>query len=323
MQMRRPSGALLASLIVHAVVGMFFVQALVMERPLFDVFNFGRTQPEQPEEAVRYVTLGTPGAPVRPGLPPPAGNGRLAPPPPPLVAPAVIPDEIPPIPDVPTPDISPLVPSTGPLIGGNGVLSGIQPHYGDGRLWGAPPGVRQGPPPTPLEAMRGATHDEIKSYNDSMRVAGRNTRAPGDWTVNKGGQKFGVDPRYIRLGPVSIPTAVLALLPLNITGNPTTMERERNIDAMRRDIDLHAQQAANESAFQDAVRALRARKDRERAERLKKEREQKGESGETSDEDKPPAEPERRPVRHNVEPPPSSMSPLPSSPPPPPSFPSP
>jgi len=90
-------------------------------------------------------------------------------------------------------------------------------------------------------------------------------RDPTDWTIQKGGQKWGIDRKAIRLGPVSIPTALLAMLPLNIQGNPQTMERDRAYAAMHRDITWHAQQAINEADFTKAVRSIRERKERERA----------------------------------------------------------
>jgi hypothetical protein len=64
---------------------------------------------------------------------------------------------------------------------------------------------------------------------------------------------------------VSIPTALLALLPLNLQGNPITMDRDRAYAAMHRDISWHAQQGINEADFVKAVRSIRERKERERA----------------------------------------------------------
>ena len=90
-------------------------------------------------------------------------------------------------------------------------------------------------------------------------------RDPTDWTIKKGGYKWGIDKHAIRLGPVSIPTALLAMLPLNIQGNPQTMERDRAYAAMNRDITWHAQQAINDADFMKAVRSIRERKERERA----------------------------------------------------------
>jgi len=280
MRLRRPSGALIASIIVHAVVGALFVQALVMKRPLFDIFNLARQVAADSAHQVRYVTLGSPGA-SRSGPPPSGGGGRPVPPPP-FVAPTRVPDKLPPLPPPRPPERTPApsgMPTTGPLIGGNGVLSGIQPHYDDPRLWGTPGPVAT-VPRTHAEQMDSVAHEDIRSYNDSMSAVAQNQRAPGDWTVKKGGQKYGIDQKFIRLGPISIPTAVLALLPLNVTGNPTTIERSRNFDAMQRDIDLHAHQAMNEAEFQKAVKALRKRKDKERAEREKAQTEKKSQGGE-------------------------------------------
>jgi hypothetical protein len=55
------------------------------------------------------------------------------------------------------------------------------------------------------------------------------------------------------------------MLPLNIQGNPTTIQRDRAFAAMNADINWHAQQAINEADFMKAVRSIRERKERERA----------------------------------------------------------
>jgi hypothetical protein len=120
------------------------------------------------------------------------------------------------------------------------------------------------PPKTVAQTIDSIIVDAIAPYNDSVaRVAAG--RDPTDWTIKKGGYKWGMDKRAIRLGPVSIPTALLALLPLNITGNPSTMDRERSYAAMNRDINWHAQQAINDADFMKAVRSIRERKEREKA----------------------------------------------------------
>jgi hypothetical protein len=106
--------------------------------------------------------------------------------------------------------------------------------------------------------------DAITPYNDSVAAAAQK-RDPTDWTIEKGGYKWGIDRHAIRLGPVSIPTALLAMLPLNLQGNPSTMERDRTFASMNRDITWHAQQAINDADFMKAVRSIRERKERERA----------------------------------------------------------
>jgi hypothetical protein len=151
----------------------------------------------------------------------------------------------------------------GPLIGTGGPARGIRPQYSDPRVW-APPGRVVAPPKTVAQTIDSIIGVAIAPYNDSVAAAAQR-RDPTDWTVEKGGYKWGIDRRAIRLGPVSIPTALLAMLPLNIQGNPVTMERDRSYAAMNRDINWHAQQAINEADFMKAVRSIRERKERERA----------------------------------------------------------
>jgi hypothetical protein len=118
----------------------------------------------------------------------------------------------------------------------------------------------------------------IAPYNDSVAAAAQK-RDPTDWTVEKGGYKWGIDRKAIRLGPVSIPTALLAMLPLNLQGNPTTIQRDRSYAAMNQDIAWHARQAINEADFMKAVRSIRERKERERAAALSGSSGSKGGSG--------------------------------------------
>jgi hypothetical protein len=151
----------------------------------------------------------------------------------------------------------------GPIIGIGGPSRGIRPQYSDPRVW-EPPGKVVGTPKTVAQAIDSIIVDAIAPYNDSVAAAAQQ-RDPTDWTIKKGGYKWGMDSKAIRLGPLSIPTALLAMLPLNITGNPQAYERNRSYAAMNRDINWHAQQAINEADFMKAVRGIRERKERERA----------------------------------------------------------
>ena len=83
------------------------------------------------------------------------------------------------------------------------------------------------PPKTVAQTIDSIIGVAIAPYNDSVAAAAQK-RDPTDWTVNKGGYKWGIDRQAIRLGPVSIPTALLAMLPLNLQGNPVSMERDRS-----------------------------------------------------------------------------------------------
>jgi hypothetical protein len=79
-----------------------------------------------------------------------------------------------------------------------------------------------------------------------------------------------VDQKFIRLGPVSIPDAVLAVLPINHLGeNPELGQRERQLNAMRSDIMQGAQRQMNEDDFHRAVKDVRERKEKEHEELLK------------------------------------------------------
>jgi hypothetical protein len=115
----------------------------------------------------------------------------------------------------------------------------------------------------------------IQPWNDSI-AANRNTRDPTDWTFQKGGQKFGIDKKYIHLGPVSIPTAILALLPMNVTANPVVGDRVRTLNALNAQIMSQAQRGMNDADFQKAVRSIRERKERERAAAEREKEEKKG-----------------------------------------------
>lgn len=254
---QRFSPSFVISVGVHAVVATALMRMLILSA---DDFTTRKKQAAEPGERVSYVTVAQPGA-AAPTLGRVGGDGR------PLEsreiriqAPSAIPQGIPaPDPDAPaTADAG-----NGPLVGGGGPVKGVQPRYSDPRLWQEPTQIVS-PPKSVAETIDALIVEGIKPYNDSLaRVAER--RDPTDWTLEKGGYKWGIDKRAIRLGPVSIPTALLALLPLNLQGNPIQMDRDRTYAAMHRDISWHAQQGVNEADFAKAVRSIRERKERERA----------------------------------------------------------
>lgn len=252
----RPSPAFFVSVGVHAVVAVLLMRMLILNIDLSPASE----RLSAPAERVGYVALGQPGKDVTPGRS--GGDGR------PIVSreirvvpPTVTPEGI------PAPTTAVVQPEaeggTGPLVGTGGPARGVRPSYSDPRLWG-PPEKIVSPPKTVAETIDGIIAEAIQPYNDSLaKVAER--RDPTDWTVEKGGYKWGIDRRAIRLGPVSIPTALLAMLPLNLQGNPTTINRDRAYAMMNRDIMWHAQRGINEADFTKAVRSIRERKERERA----------------------------------------------------------
>jgi hypothetical protein len=254
---KRLSPSFLVSLGVHVVVAIALMQMLILRGD----FSTSRKHEAVLPERIGFLQLSKPG--VKTTLAPRnGGDGR------PIkthevkvVAPTYVPTTIPtpPVAAKPVEDEG----GSGPLVGTGGPARGVRPSYSDPRVWTAP-GKIVSAPKTVAQTIDSLIAEGIAPYNDSAAAAAAR-RDPTDWTVEKGGQKWGIDRHAIRLGPVSIPTALLALLPLNITGNPTTINNERALNRMHDDISWHAQQAINEADFAKAVRSIRERKERERA----------------------------------------------------------
>ena len=221
---------------------------------------FGHKAGSVPVERIGFIRL-----PKTPGIPTPGrdgGNGRtfskthaVK-----LVAPTTIPSTLPLV--SATPPKAAADEGSGPLVGNGGPARGIKPVFSDPRLWG-PPGKIVSAPKTLKQDLDSIIASVVGPIQDSIAIAA-GQRDPTDWTVGEGNHKWGIDKKAIRLGPFSIPTALLAMLPMNVTGNPTTMARSRALDYMHRDISEHAQQAINEADFMKAVRSIRERKERER-----------------------------------------------------------
>jgi len=253
---RKLSPSFLVSLGVHVVVVIAFMQMLILNGD----FSPKPKSSASREERVGFMTLPRPGV-TTPTAGRSGGDGRpetsreIK-----VVAPTAVPTTI------PAPSAAAKATDdegVGPIVGTGGPSRGIRPQYSDPRVW-APPGIVVSPPKTVAQTIDSIIGVAIAPYNDSVAAAAQK-RDPTDWTVEKGGYKWGIDRRAIRLGPVSIPTALLAMLPLNLQGNPTTIQRDRSYAAMNQDIAWHARQAINEADFMKAVRSIRERKERERA----------------------------------------------------------
>jgi hypothetical protein len=245
------------SLGVHTVVAIALMQMLILNGD----FSSKPKQSAAREQRVGFVRLPQPGV-TKPTPEQSGGDGR------PfksrevhVVAPTAVPTTMP----APAPPAAKTTDNegAGPIVGTGGPSRGVRPQYTDPRVW-EPPGQVVAAPKTVAQTIDSLIADAIAPYNDSVAAVAQR-RDPTDWTIEKGGYKWGVDKRAIHLGPFSIPTALLAMLPLNLQGNPTTMERDRSFAAMNRDISIHAQQAINEADFMKAVRSIRERKERERA----------------------------------------------------------
>lgn len=270
---RRLSGPAVVSIIVHVVVGAALLRVLLIPHALNSLFAT-KDQPVEPER-ISFLALPQTAEPPSSGRS--GGNGRpetnrttRATPAPPLVAPTEVPSTLPPVPAAPAAPPATVDEGTGPLIGRGGPTRGIRPSYSDPRIW-VPAAPVVSAPKSADGRMDSVVTAQIERARDSIAS---NTYTPnkferGDWTVEKNGRRYGIDQQAIRLGKVSIPTALLGLLPLNMQGNPIAAERDRALASMRADIQFHAQRAMNEEEFRRAVKSLRERKEREREQQEK------------------------------------------------------
>ncbi len=206
---RRLSPSFVVSVGVHVVVAVALMQMLILDG---DFSSKPKPSTARDVDHVGFVTLPragvktpTPGRSGGDGRPEKSREVKV-------VAPAAVPTTLP-APSAPvakTTDDE----GVGPLVGTGGPARGIRPQYSDPRVW-APPGRVVARPKTVAQTIDSIIGVAIAPYNDSVAAAAQK-RDPTDWTVEKGGYKWGIDRRAIRLGPVSIPTALLAMLPVNI-----------------------------------------------------------------------------------------------------------
>ncbi len=251
---RRIDGSLLVSIALHIVVGVALTLILSIPNPIKQWLTMQHGEPPQVEH-ITYVATPTAGsAKVQSGGDnvPVRGKTRSRP----LAAPTTIPTTVPPAP------ISTEPPSgSGPVVGAGGPGEGVTPSYGDPRVW-APTGPTYYAPKTQADRLDSAISLRVFAHNDSMALY-NSGRKPGDWTFEKNGEKYGMDQQKIYLGKLALPTALLALLPLNVQGNPARYQNDRMKESQRQEIFLNAQRAMDNDEFKDAVKHIRERKDRE------------------------------------------------------------
>jgi hypothetical protein len=286
----RPVGALIAAAVFHVVA--LVVLANVFQVPAFNIF---RAPPRERNE--QRVTFLTP-RPVEERAPVPL---PVAPKPPEtsvtdtgraVAVPVPIPTVAPPT-SIPTGVAQTRGDSAGrDSIGARTTnpIAGLLPGKPDARFLGpiGPPRI----PDVPVRAERfspdSAARSWVAAYWDSVAQAQRAAQPNLDWTVKRGDSKYGLDPAFIYFGKFKLPTALLALLPINTMANPTVSERNRALDYMRRDIMFHASRATNSEDFNAAIRRIRERVERERAARIKAEADAKKPAGGSASRTRPP-----------------------------------
>ncbi len=263
MKVQRSSGALAFSIVVHVVVAALILNAAFH----YDFSTEPKAAYSPPvREQITYV-LAAPAGGVTGGIDSTAKPARAKTPSAGVVVPLQVPLSV-----------TPLEPSTGGqpggVQGGKGVaqevspLTGITPSLPDPRL-ATDPHAFTPLPKTHAERVDSAVRATILAYNDSVeRVMRARGRAPGDWTYEKNGQKWGIDGSKIYLGKYAIPSAVLAALPIRLgQANPGDGLTDRLAPTRRADLLMHAESQAHDEEFNSAVKRIRERKDKEREER--------------------------------------------------------
>jgi hypothetical protein len=146
----------------------------------------------------------------------------------------------------------------------------IGPALGEGKLW-----VRPLPlPPRDLARAVVRTQAEIadsvvtvivQAYLDSVLATAPDNAPVPSWTTRIGDQQLGIDSKWIYLGPIKIPTALLALvLPSVSSAEMSDYTKFRQLQQMRADVQIAARRAERMDDFKRAIRELRAQRERER-----------------------------------------------------------
>lgn len=297
---RRIDGSFLVSLLLHVVVGAALVAILSVPNPIRQWLLLEHGQKPTVEQVTYVATPSAGSAAPRSGGDnvPVRGKRRSIP----LVAPTTIPTTVPPAPASTEP-----ASGAGPVVGAGGPGEGVTPSYGDPRVW-APTGPIYFAPKTQAQRLDSAISLRVFAHNDSMALY-NSGRKPGDWTFEKNGQKFGMDQQKIYLGKLALPTALLALLPLNVQGNPARYQNDRMKESQRQEIFLNAQRAMDNDEFKIAVKEIRQRKDREhKAELAAKHAQQQAQQ-------QLQAEQSQQPATNDQSTPPASPPPAPTPPP--------
>ncbi len=256
-------GSIALSLVVHVFV-ILGIASITFRYPL-SLFLASQRERAATPETIRYVK-------VEPRRAAPVGNGaqttarrlpRLNPAP--LLAPTTIPSALPPIPPPTASQGAISGTSTGTGGAPAGLATGIEPQLPDPRL-----DVQIGKysfPKSRAQQADSVVRAAFDSYRDAVIAAQLHEgRSPRDWTIEKGGQKYGVDSQWVYLGKFKLPSAILAALPFNTGGvDGNRLLQNRSADWIRNDIDEHSR-GMSEDDFRAAVKRIRERKERERQE---------------------------------------------------------
>jgi hypothetical protein len=133
----------------------------------------------------------------------------------------------------------------------------LRPRVGDWRLWWYSPATYR-TDMTPAERtaeLEARLYAMLEVYDDSMAAELARLQEQMDWTVGEEGNKWGVSPGKIHLGPVTLP------LPIYIGPGREAEDMLSDYNAIRR----QAGQAEIDESFEARVKAIRERRAREKA----------------------------------------------------------
>lgn len=269
LERKRSPRALAISVAIH-IAAFMVLSAILMQTPVGRLIGFTSIT-RAPQERITYIEVAPPapgviGADTGAAVASPEAPTAQPQPAPRPAAPSRAPSGISPVQQRPAPPGVVGGSGGGGGAGGTSPGTGMVPSYSDARVW-APPREWTPGPKSPRQVVDSVIDVAVGAYIDSVTTATANRgRDPGDWTYGKGDTKWGVDPKWIHFGKVKVPTALLAMLPINAQANPAWNARERA--ATRWDIDFHAQRALTEDEFRKSVKRIRERMERERQERL-------------------------------------------------------
>ncbi len=138
----------------------------------------------------------------------------------------------------------------------------LRPRVGDWRLWVVSPVRRRTDRSTAERAaeVEARLYAQLEAANDSMAAELARQADQMDWTVGEEGNKWGVSPGKIHLGPVTLP------LPFFIEPDRATREALDEYNAIRR----QAGQGEVNETIEERIKAIRERKAREQAEKKAK-----------------------------------------------------
>ena len=134
----------------------------------------------------------------------------------------------------------------------------IAPGYGSGAVWARPLPFTPRELADALGAEPGDTAIArlIQEYVEQERARRSEERLPS-WVTRIGGQQVGIDPAWIHLGPIKLPSLLLGLLPLNVQSNPQQAEQARRWAQMREMMQVQGARDAARADIEAAVNAIR------------------------------------------------------------------